>query len=64
MKIDVKAHTGHNLSGIKHAPQLLCEAVLILRSRAAHLHKNLARLIKIQQLARAFRHPANAVRMA
>jgi hypothetical protein len=64
MKINVKTHTEHNLSGIKHAMQLLCEAVLILRQRAVRLHKNLARLIKIQQLARTFWCPANAVRSA
>jgi hypothetical protein len=50
MKNNEEAHTEQNLSGIKHAPQLLCEAALILRHRGAHLHKNLARLIKFNSL--------------
>jgi hypothetical protein len=50
----LKTHTEQNLSGIKHAAQLLCEAALILRQRAAYLHKNLARLLKFNGLRGPF----------
>ncbi|WP_455271299.1 hypothetical protein [Rhizobium herbae] len=59
MKINLKTHTEHNLSAIKHALDLLCEAVLILRQRPAICTKILPGLLRFNSLRAPFGRSRN-----